>query len=56
MQPRQQAVLDQGELAGDWWPAGWLLVCQASVIEADGSRRDYYPFGAKPLAPVVALA
>ena len=24
------------------------------MIEADGSRRDYYPFGAKPLAPVLA--
>ena len=30
------------------------VLCQASVIEADGSRRDYYPFGAKPLAPVLA--
>ena len=26
------------------------------MIEADGSRRDYYPFGAKPLAPVAVAS
>ena len=58
MQARQQAVLDEGELVGcmDWLIVCGCVLCQASVIDADGSRRDYYPFGAKPLAPVAVAS